>query len=193
MAVLRSRPGAQSTCSVVGGGVGQASWSQCITGLHPSRPHLHIWVEALLATLLPVALGVKGQLGGVCLHLARCQEPQGSGPSGWVFVTGERRGHCRAVQAWISWVHVPSGLSRTWVSRAWMSLQQGSVQGQGYIASLSLGNHREEKVTVLRESQRRKGREPACPLTQRLFRFFLRVSVLIYKLKKLFFTSHNVL
>ena len=44
-------------------------------------------------------------------------------------------------------------------------------------------------LTVLRESQRRKGREPACPLTQRLFRFFLCVSVLIYKFKKLFFLA----
>ena len=140
-----SRPGAQSRCFLGWGGGGPACGSQCISGLHPSGPHLHVWVEAFLAPLLPVALGVKGQLVGVCLHLAWCQEPQGSRPSGWVFVTGERRGHCRAVQAWISWVHVPSGLSRTWVSRTWTSLQQGSVQGQGYIASLSLGNHREEK------------------------------------------------
>ena len=91
---------------------------------------------------------------------------------------------------------VPSGLSRIWVSRAWTSLQQGSVQDQGYIASLSLGSHREEKVIVLRESHRRKGREPARPLspdTKTLQIFSMRKCAHLQIKKKLvFFTSYNV-
>lgn len=38
--------------------------------------HLHVRVEALLPPLLPVALGIEGQLVGAHLHLACRQEPR---------------------------------------------------------------------------------------------------------------------
>ena len=191
--MLWSRWGAQSRCSVVGVGVGQACGSQCITGLHPSSPHLHIWVEAFLATL-PVALRAEGQLVGACLHLAWWQEPRATTIQVGLCDWGEA-GRCRAIRACISWVRVPSGLGWIWVSRAWMSLQQGSVQDQGYIASLSLGSHREEKVIVLRESHRRKGREPAHPLspdTKTLQIFSMHKCAHLQIKKNCFFTSYNM-
>ena len=40
-----------------------------------SESDLHIQIEALMPPLLTVALGVKGQLVGVCLHWVWWQEP----------------------------------------------------------------------------------------------------------------------
>ena len=83
-----------------GGGVRPACGSQCISGLYPSGPHLHVRIDALLVPLLPVARGIKGQLVSAHLHLAWQQEPRSVG---WdaqpirVSAAGERRGHCRGL------------------------------------------------------------------------------------------------
>ena len=79
-------------------GVGLACGSKCISGLHPSGPHAHVWVEPLLAPLLPVALSVKGQLANEHLHLAWWQEPRTAVVQ--VCATGEGRGRCRGAPAW---------------------------------------------------------------------------------------------
>ena len=74
MGVELLKLGAQSRCPFGLGGAGPACGSKCISGLHPSGPHAHVWVEALLAPLLPVPLSVKGQLANEHLHLAWWQE-----------------------------------------------------------------------------------------------------------------------
>ena len=92
-----SRLEAQSRCPLGLGRAGPACRSQCISGLHLSGPHAHVWVEALLAPLLPVALSVEGQLAGELLDLARWQEPRAAVVQ--VCATGERSRHCREVPA----------------------------------------------------------------------------------------------
>ena len=83
-----------------GGGARPARGSQCISGLHPSGPHLSVRIDALLAPLLSVALGVEGQLVGAHLHLAWQQEPRSVG---WdaqpiqVSEAGEGWGHRRGL------------------------------------------------------------------------------------------------
>ena len=94
-----SKLGAQSRCPFgLGGGAGPACGSKCISVLHPSGPHAHVWVEALLAPLLPVARSVKGQLANEHLHLAWWQEPRTAVIQ--VCATGEGRGQCRGAPAW---------------------------------------------------------------------------------------------
>ena len=90
--------GSEQVPSRIGGGAGPACGSKCISVLHPSGPHAHVWVEALLAPLLPVARSVKGQLANEHLHLAWWQEPRTAVIQ--VCATGEGRGQCRGAPAW---------------------------------------------------------------------------------------------
>ena len=64
----------------------------------PVWPSCPCMVEALLAPLLPVALGVKGQLANEHLYLAWWQEPRTAVVQ--VCATGEGRGRCRGAPAW---------------------------------------------------------------------------------------------
>lgn len=142
-------------------------------------PHLHKQVEALLPSLLTEAFGVKEQLVGARLHLARRQEPRTAAIMvrvtwvGWGGGEGVRCHLCLAL-----WVCTPRSLrcpcSLTWDdARAW-----GSGAAQGPRCTVFLGNHR------------RMGR------TMRNIHFmfgqiFSRISI-IYKLKhKMDYTSHT--
>ena len=81
-----------------GGGARPARGSQCISGLHPSGPHLSVRIDALLAPLLLVALGVEGQLVGAHLHLAWQQEPRSLPLPGPVLTMGLLSQFC----SWLS-------------------------------------------------------------------------------------------
>ena len=139
MGMVWSRPGAQSRC-LLGWGAGPACGSQCISGLHPSGPHLHVWVEAFLAPLLPVALSVKGQLASACLHLAWWQELRAVVVQ--VCAAGEGRGKCRRAPSW---------------SPGSVCLVVDSDQGEQGLDGCAAGQHPGTKATLPhcpRESQR---------------------------------------